>query len=253
MKHPQLEVRTRSLGKVSIDERDHLAFDREKLDRANFSGLKLKSFGAHGSAFNLCDFSNMRIDGASLGSGEVMSTYVDCSFDNSRMRMGPGGFARFERCSFRNVVIRDWICFSVEIVDCVFSGKLQKAIFNGTPHVDDQSVLKRARNEFQGNDFSHALLEDVSFRTGIDLGRQILPTSPDYVYLPHASAAVGKARAEVIAWPASELRRIAMIIINTLEDEIRGGQEQLLLRQGDYEKSFKASAAKVLDLLRGAS
>jgi hypothetical protein len=37
----------------------------------------------------------------------------------------------------------------------------------------------------------------VTFRTGIDLTKQILPCGEDYLYLPHAASAVSRAKARV--------------------------------------------------------
>jgi hypothetical protein len=114
--------------------------------------------------------------------------------------MGPGGLSRFVRCSFRNVNIRNWLCFAVELIDCTFSGKLQQAVFNGTPLAQKRALLGRDRNEFHGNDFSAADLIDVGFRTGIDLTRQRLPSGPEYLYLPNAREAVGRARSGIMRW-----------------------------------------------------
>ena len=149
------------------------------------------------------------------------------------MDMGPGGFSRFVRCSFHNVVIRNWICFAVEMIDCKFSGRLETAVFNGTVPEDERRLIGRASNEFHGNDFSAMDLIDVAFRTGIDLTKQILPLGEDYLYLPQAAPAVTHAKSRVAGWDDEPMRRGAMAIVQGLEYELSGGQHQLLLRASD--------------------
>jgi hypothetical protein len=134
------------------------------------------------------------------------------------------------RCSFQDVVIRNWICFAVELIDCKFSGRPETAIFNGALLGDQRAMIGRASNEFHGNDFSAMNLIDVAFRTGIDLTKQILPSGDDYLYLPHAASAVARARSRVVAWDDEEMRRGATVIIQALEYGLLGGQQQLLLR-----------------------
>jgi len=250
MKHPQIEVKTRSLGLTKISENDRLVFKRERLDSEDFSGRKLIDLTAVGSKFVSCRFENMRIKSGCFGAGREVSEYIDCSFDGSSIRMIPVGYARFERCSFRNTDIHDWICFAVEMVGCTFSGKMRHVILNGTPQADDQAVVHRERNEFRGNDFSEAKLEDLSFRTGIDLTQQKLPIGPEYVYVPNAENAVRQARAEILEWKDIELRRLSMVLISTFEEEIQAGQQQILFRAADYTKSLRRSADAVFALLK---
>jgi hypothetical protein len=135
-------------------------------------------------------------------------------------------------------------------VDCVFSGKLRKTVFNGTVKPEDQSVVGRHTNEFRGNDFSRAKLEDVSFRTGIDLERQKLPEGPSYLYLPDAEAAIQAVRREVIAWSDLDLRQEAMATLNALTVELEGGQRQLLL---DIHKPADRGDRAVQELLKAFS
>jgi hypothetical protein len=146
------------------------------------------------------------------------------------MDMGPGGFSRFVRCSFQDVTVRNWICFAVEMIDCTFSGRLDTAIFNGAVLEDEQALIGRASNEFHGNDFSAMDFRDVSFRTGIDLTKQILPSGEDYLYLPRAASAVAQAKSRVARWDDGEMRRGAGAMIQGLEYALLGGQQQLLLR-----------------------
>lgn len=90
---------------------------------------------------------------------------------------------------------------------CTFSGRLRKAVFNGTVPHDTRAMLGREHNEFGGNDFAAMDLLDVAFRTGIDLSKQRLPSGPEYLYLPAAADAIQRARAEVLGWHDLDLRR----------------------------------------------
>lgn len=88
MKHPQLEVKTRSLGFVKVRQEDYLDFEHKRVEGADFSGRKVRRFGAHGCKFLACKFENLRLETASFGAGRVASEYVDCSFDGLRFRTG---------------------------------------------------------------------------------------------------------------------------------------------------------------------
>jgi hypothetical protein len=120
------------------------------------------------------------------------------------------------------------------MIDCTFSGRLKAAIFNGMVPEDERAMIGRVSNEFRGNDFSALDLIDVTFRTGIDLSKQILPSGEDYLYLPHAASAVSRAKAGVADWSDETMRRAATPIFQGLEYELLGGQQQLLLRLSDF-------------------
>jgi hypothetical protein len=121
----------------------------------------------------------------------------------------------------------------VELVDCTFTGRLRKAIFNGSVPEEQRSTAGRARNEFCGNDFSAMDLVDVAFRTGIDLSLPRLPTGPRDLYLADAAGSVQRARTAVVGWGDLAVRREAVALISVLQGEVEGGQRQLLLRMDD--------------------
>jgi hypothetical protein len=143
------------------------------------------------------------------------------------------GRARFDRCSFRNVDIREGYLFHVELVDCTFTGRLRKIIFSGTvPRQDRQfGLFGRWHNEFRGNDFSSAELIEVDFRNGIDLSKQRLPSGPDYLYLANAADALRQAQAEVRKWPDLNMRNGALGMIEILRDQ---HQSQIIVRPRDF-------------------
>jgi hypothetical protein len=225
-----MRAEARSKGRTTIPDEQRVVLDHARLDGENYSGRKLLQFASIGSHLRACNFDKIRIQSASFGSGRETSEFVECTFNGARMDMGPGGFSRFVRCSFRDVIIRDWICLSVEMIDCTFSGRLETAIFNGTVPEDVRALIGRTSNEFHGNDFSAMDFRDVGFRTGVDLTKQILPSGEDYLYLPHAASAVAQAKSRVARWEDEEMRRGAAAMIQGLEYESSGGQQQLLLR-----------------------
>lgn len=234
-----MDFRAKSRGTMKMPSRENfLTFEDSTQRGADFSGRNLLQFGSVGSRFESCHFDEVQIDDAVFAAGTVPSVYVDCSFDRARIRFGAQIDARFVRCSFRDVELADWFCFTTELVDCTFSGRLRKAFFNGTVPEERRAMVGRDQNEFRGNDFSRMDLIDVAFRTGIDLTLQRLPSGPSYLYLASAEEAVHGARAAILSWEDLESRRKAMAEIRALESELEGRQRQLLLREDDHSKSL---------------
>ncbi len=159
-------------------------FRRLKHEGADWSGQTFENFIPVGCEFRSCSFENAIFKTACFGGGLEDSLYVNCSFDRSTIWAMAAGNARFEACSFRDVEVFQFFAHSIEIIDCVFSGIVKQAYFNGTVPVEDAGALGRKTNEFRGNDFSGATFVDVAFRTGIDLSQQKLPegwqNEPDF-------------------------------------------------------------------------
>lgn len=238
----------RVVGQRKIDPNEFIDLDHVHLDSADFSRRSLSMFGSVGSRLVKCRFDNAQIDDASFGAGREMSEYIECSFDGLRFWHG-SGFARFVRCSFKDIDVQNWLCFGTEMIDCVFSGRMKRCIFNGTPMEEQRTFLGRERNEFHGNDFSGADLVDVAFRTGIDLTKQRLPSGPQYLYLPDAPAAFALAKSAAQQWSDPGLRKEALSFLDSESFELKGGQHQLLLRADDYSRSREV-VDKVFALLR---
>lgn len=235
------------------NERPMNSLDFKRADRVgeDFSGLTLDQFYADGSRFRECHFERMVVTSAVLGSNHlgVNTEYVDCVFDGSRLTMTSAGYSRFVRCSFRDIVISDWICFSLELIDCDFTGaRLEQCVFNGTVPPKDARRLRRTRNEFHGNDFSAAELIDVGFRTGIDLSLQKLPQGPDYFYVPDLAQAVRIGRAHVDDFDDSDLRENVEIFLDLAEENLEGGQRQTLYRPKDYPANCRSGILALIDL-----
>lgn len=80
-----------------------VVLNHELLRDVDLSGHKLLQFSSVGSTLHSVRFNDLRIQSASFGADREPSEYLDCSFDGSHIRFGPGGYARFVRCTFRNV------------------------------------------------------------------------------------------------------------------------------------------------------
>lgn len=237
-------------GLPIVPEDALLTVDHEQVRGRDYSGRKLFSFCAIGSRFEACRFDKVDIDDGSFGAGREMSEYIDCSFDGAQIR-GCGTYVRFVRCSFRNVILRDWLCFSVEMIDCIFSGRMRGAFFNGTVPERNRQNVHRERNEFHGNDFSAMDLIDVDFRTGIDLTQQRLPTGPDYLYLPNAAVTVERAKSDIARWQDSKLKEQALSFVDIQDEQVnKGGQRQLLLRASTYGSASREMIDAVFAVLR---
>jgi Pentapeptide repeats (8 copies) len=222
------------VGKARIDESQRVVLDHVQLHGADFSGRKLVQFSAVGSRLEGCRFDKAKMEDASFGAGRETSEYVECSFDGARVRFGPGGYTRFVRCSFRNVDLRDWFLLHRRTSRLHFQRPTAQAFSNGTVPEEKRGNAARDHNEFHDNDFSAMEFIDVAFRTGIDLTEQRLPSGPDYLYLPDATAAIRRVRAEVVHWQDLDMRQPALTFLNSLGDELVDGQRQLLLRSKDY-------------------
>lgn len=241
--HPSV----RRAGHLDVSARDRVVLSGQRVKSQDFRGKHLLQFSAEGAWLEQCVFDDAVIESASFGAGRVTSEYVGCSFNGAKIRMGPGGYARFVDCVFGNAVIENWFCFAVELVGCSFSGRLRKAVFNGTVPAEMRGEAGRSANQFEGNDFSRAKLADVSFRTGVDLSRQFLPSGPEYTYLRDAGLAVRRARQAFNAWDDAEAKKRAMGVLRVMEEDVAAGQGQLLIRLNDYPRGSRPAIQFLLE------
>jgi hypothetical protein len=256
-----MRVAAKVAGQLDAQSENHLTFMNQRIIDGDFSGRRWEWVSAAGSRFEHCKFERMKLKGASTGAGTSVSEYVDCSFDGSRFLRIGGGFTRFIRCSFRDIDIRRWdIADYVELIDCVFSGKIKSVVFWGRPLPDEarsryesmmrhrekeglgpppreyRELVLRGSNEFHGNDFSQVELVDVDFRYGIDLTKQQLPSGPDYLYLADARAVVDEALARAVQVKPEDLRaRVVRFLEQVIGGSLKGGQRQTLLREKDFK------------------
>jgi hypothetical protein len=180
--------------------------------RVDFSGLRFLSFYGDDCRFIGCDFSGVRVDWLPFGSGG--SLFRDCVFDGAQI--GDFGDVRLERCQFVDADLKGWFTFAADLVDCRFAGRLSGVVFNGR---DDTG---RGKNEFVGNDFREADLDDVDFRD-IDLDAQLLPQGDEYIRLQNLQERVKAARKTVKTWPQDaarvEAEEMLKLAENVYEDE----------------------------------
>ena len=217
---------------------DHIFVRDEAVRHVRYSDRRAKTFAAAGSSFTACDFTNVRWTDCGWGAGRTPALYSDCNFDGAHLQARVPGIARFERCTFRNVRLRNWHCDAVEFVDCVFTGTLTAMVFHGSLEDPYTAFLSRTRNEFHGNDFSGARLEDVGFRGGIDLTRQILPEQDNLLLVLDALAAVARVEGLINVWDDMDNRARAQGLIRFLRRLTDSGQLQLLLEADDLRKVF---------------
>lgn len=245
-----LRVSARVVGCVKVPLEGRLVVDHAEHVGVDYASQRITSLCSIHSRFVRCKFDGLQLDASSLGAGKEMSEYTDCTFDGSRL-CPIGGRARFVRCSFRDVVISDWICLESEFVDCVFSGRMKRCVFNGAVPVEMRKELRRTRNEFHGNDFSGMKMVDVGFRTGVDLRLQRLPTGPEFTYLPDATIAIARVKADVQTWTHPEARHDGEVFVQCLELDVAEGQSQLFLRLADFDFSVQAYADRFRAFLEG--
>jgi|688.fasta_scaffold353433_2 hypothetical protein len=227
-------VNVRYKGKVNIDPEEYLTIKNQSLRKEDFSKKKFKDFCSVNSHFEDCKFENLRLDGFSTGAGREYSEYINCSFDRSKFKRFRAGRARFINCTFRDTVIHDMFSFEADFINCVFSGKMKGVVINGSVDKEKRSILGREKNEIYGNDLSGVEMNDVGFRTGVDLNRQKLPDTDDYLYLQNPSIILNQAKKMIVdEWPDSEMKEWALAEIQGSQDDVAEGQNQILLNRND--------------------
>lgn len=241
-----MDFGVRGTGYEPVRDEDRVVLSGQRLVAVDLGGRRLEQFSAEGCRFEACRFDGAVIESASFGAGRLVSEYVGCSFDGAKLRMGPGGYARFVDCTFENSVIEHWFCFTVEIVGCTFSGRLKKVVFNGSVPSDKQGTAGRRVNQFEDNDFSRARLADVAFRTGVDLTRQRLPSGEEYAYIDDAAVAVRRARRAFNVWEDPEMKKRARGVLAVMEADVAAGQRQLFVRVDDYPRASRPAIRALL-------
>ena len=168
----ELAISARVVGRATLDPDKHLQFEKRSIVEQDFSGLELDSFCSISSKFMRCAFRNIHIADASFGEGLKQSLYRDCIFDGARFGALAPGTARFENCSFRGVSIHEMFANRVELVNCVFSGRLKKGVLSARRPPEFRRWWERSRNRIVNNDFSAMEFGDFgSSVASISLGR----------------------------------------------------------------------------------
>jgi hypothetical protein len=189
----------------------NVEFEGITAERVDFSGLRFQLFQTERCRFLDCDFSDVQVEWLPFGDGG--SLFRDCNFREASI--GDFGHVRLERCDFTNADLKGWFTWDADIVECRFAGRVRGVVFNG------RDLESSRQNEFVGNDFRGADLDDVAFRLGIDLDAQLLPEEPEYIRIRNLPPAVNQARDEIRQWPKPD-REAAEQMLDVLEGVYEG-------------------------------
>ncbi|MFD1931297.1 pentapeptide repeat-containing protein [Nonomuraea mangrovi] len=212
-----------------------LIFDRARLKNVDFTATRFDGFNAYASEFDGCNFSDTSFEQLLMGSTGTgidgqqwddarwpQTVFRDCTFRRTRFPQHTFfGNVRFERCVFdRSRLRQQTATFEAEFVDCVFLGRVRSTNFWGRPSEHDQATLGREHNDFAGNDFTGAQLDDVAFRH-IDLRAQRFPGLPGYALLDRITERVRAVLPLVDDWPEKRHREEARFALEFLAGTAR--------------------------------
>lgn len=233
----------------SVPGRVHLV--GAELVEVDFSALTLPSFMTSASTLHGCRFVGTRFEHGYLAMNE-QSTFVECDFTNADLRHAYPGQARFVNCSFHNTRLDGWLCDAAEFVDCRFSGSVRSVQFYGAPPPDsswvrsDGLIPSRGRNEFRGNDFMSAQVEDCLFIFGIDLDAQRWPAE-GYVFVRDFPVRANRARVEIERWPESSLTAEALVMLSVYQKTIEMQRDLFAPRYDLYGPEIADAVWELLD------
>ena len=228
---------------------DQLFFEKDNRVGDDYSNYKINQFVSVGSRFENCKFENIQIRSAQFGSGGMYSEYINCSFNGSHIDANSApGYAKFIGCSFQDVKLTHFKCIAVDIINCVFSGTIETSYFFG--EVPSYDVLENHKvNEIRGNDFSNAILVDTDFRAGVDLTLQKLPTGDNYLYIKDGTRVITETKEDISKWEQSEIKKGALAILGSIENDLRAGQKQLFININDFPKKYLSIVEKVFKVI----
>ena len=214
-----------------------------RFEEVDFSGLRLQGLGIYGCTFIRCDFRKAVLLG-SIGM-PPRSAFADCRFDGADLRGADPGEARFERCTFDAARLDGWHTWSAEFVACRFAGRIHDVEFAARPptvRVPERggAPIEWPQNEFRGNDFREAVLDDVEFVGGIDLDAQLWPDDPQLRRIDVSPARIDQAEAAaragdrleqdlfVLRWLRGRYRHQPVLLARTVKPRILGRYLELL-------------------------
>ncbi len=200
-----------------------------RLTDVDFSRLLLESMTAQGCTFERCDFTKARFHRSGL-SFRSQSTYVDCLFDRTDLRVASPGSARFVRWTFDHAKLDGWRMRGTEFSGWRFVGPLRHVEFRAHP-APVSAAQPRERNEIRDNDFRGIDMEDVEFRGGVDLDAQLWPDDPSYLRLDIRPETLDRLAPLVTSLSPEDQRRANL-------GWVRGrfaGQPQILIRDGTWQ------------------
>lgn len=220
-----------------------VALDRATLADVDFRKVRFERFALSGCVFVNCDFRDIRFDRKfqPLFASARQSVFRDCRFDGSDLRRMQPSQARFERCSFEGAVIEKWSSTLAEFVECTFAGPIVGSRFYGRPWGTEIGRLdpRRARNEFRGNDFSRADLQETVFLMGIDVDAQRWPEGDEYVRMDRIHQRLTRAREEILRWKDLKARNAAHEIVQSMS-VLYIQQNSVIARRVDPRSSASA-------------
>jgi hypothetical protein len=150
---------------------------------------------------------------------------------------------RLERCQFVDADLEGWFTWTADLVDCRFAGRLSGVVFNGRDTEGSRT------NEFVGNDFREADLDDVDFRN-IDLDAQLLPRGDEYIRLRDLQERLNAARKTVKTWPQDAARAGAEQMLSLAASVFEGESDVFTKRSFLVEMADSAEIGeRVLELL----
>lgn len=239
----KLKIKVAVVGHIHPDEHKTLCISSPQNGKV-FSEMGLDHFTVIETELTNCSFIKIRAESACFGEGMRQTVYNDCLFDHCNLRLDAPGNARFIRCKFANCVFSEMFATSVEFIDCEFpSTKFKGGVFHGRLFGINPHRLQRETNEFRGNDFSTAEFLDIDFRGGIDLKKQRLPTSDNYLYIPDiraASKALDEMRLPAADQELNRIRKRLKTRLDLYKDDL---QKDQLLRI-DFPPLFRYALAR---------
>jgi hypothetical protein len=239
MGNDDFEIQVRSAGYVKLPVPDRLFVDHQQVTGVDYTRLGLKRFGSHGSRFENCNFGKLRLESLSFGEGQVMSEYVNCTFDGSKFFANTLlGRARFVNCSFRGIRSSRFRLVAGDLIDCVFSGRMDSTQIWGRTG-PDADIYGDRTNMIVGNDFSVVDFGDIDFRFGVDLRKNVLPAGPDYMLISNAAQVLGRAYKDAVTMDDLENRKSLVRMIQSRQDAVDGGQRDLFVSKRRIPKSLQ--------------
>ncbi|MGX1612586.1 hypothetical protein ACWIF8_01670 [Micromonospora chalcea] len=200
---------------------------------------------ADGAELDGVRFEGLKVSYGSLGAGRGEVVYTACEFSDCVLNLNSVGSARFVECRFVGSKIKGWLALNAEFIDCQFSSKLERIVFDRRPADDVARKGGRTVNRYVGNDFGLSEFLDVTFRGGIDLKQQVLPRTGEGFYLEDAEVGYATLLGEVLQLEEPWMRDIIAFLEVRLENS-RQGQVQDYVSPRDVLRASRAEEARSL-------
>jgi hypothetical protein len=211
-----------------------ISFKDREFKNEIISNRRLESLNIINARVNDCIFENLDINELLTGGGKTESFLENCRFINSKFNF-LGGFATLINCSFENVTIGEMFALRMQFINCKFSGKLKKVVFNARVPKSYRVLVGRDKNIFEGNDLSEAFFDDVGFRGGIDFTKQKMPKTDDYVYI-YDPEIIKRAKNRLLEVKNKNYTEDLLSWINGMEYDMERGQKHFFIKLSDFTK-----------------